>query len=194
MPKHEAIMPYTPLGKETMKSHKAGFGVNIAPISQINDPFDTCDPIGFPRIDLFNLRGLQIVQTKNQVLMLYQNTRTWRNIWTDGRALPKQITEPRWFGYSVGKWVDQTTLVVTTNGLDDSTWIDNTGRPHSDELVRGRNLPPRGRTQHRAHGDDYRPDDVYETVGAAQQIPSGDEFTGFRYSGDDLLSLAAGPI
>ena len=73
-----------------MKSHKAGFGVNIAPISQINDPFDTCDPIGFPRIHLFNLRGLQIVQTKNQVLMLYQNTRTWRNIWTDGRELPKR--------------------------------------------------------------------------------------------------------
>jgi hypothetical protein len=132
--KHEAMMPYTPLGKQMMDSHKAGFGVNIAPISQINDPFDTCDPIGFPRISLFNLRGLQIVQTKDQVLMLYQNTRTWRNIWTDGRALPKVITEPRWFGYSVGKWTDPTTLVVTTIGLDDSTWIDNTGRPHSDEL------------------------------------------------------------
>ena len=39
--KHEAMMPYTPLGKQTMASHKAGFGVNIAPISQINDPFDT---------------------------------------------------------------------------------------------------------------------------------------------------------
>ena len=133
--KHEAIMPYTPLGKETMMSHKAGFGTNIAPISEINDPFDTCDPIGLPRILLFNLRGLQIVQTKNQVLMLYQNTRTWRNIWTDGRALPKEITEPRWFGYSVGKWTDDTTFMVTTNGLDDSTWIDNVGRPHSDELV-----------------------------------------------------------
>jgi hypothetical protein len=135
--KHEAIMPYTPLGKQTMMSHKAGFGTNIAPISQINDPFDNCDPIGFPRIDLFNLRGLQIVQTKDQVLLLYQNTRTWRNIWTDGRELPKlsEITEPRWFGYSVGKWVDDTTLVVETDGLNDTTWIDNTGRPHSDELV-----------------------------------------------------------
>jgi len=131
---HEALMPYTPLGKEMMDSHKAGFGVNIAPISQINDPFDTCDPIGFPRISLFNLRGLQIVQTPKQVLMLYQNTRTWRNIWTDGRDLPKVINEPRWFGYSVGKWTDPTTLVVTTVGMDESTWIDNTGRPHSDQL------------------------------------------------------------
>jgi hypothetical protein len=133
---HEAMMPYTPQGKQAMASHKAGFGVNIAPIAEINDPFDTCDPIGFPRIILFNLRAVQIVQTPKQVLMLYQNTRTFRNIWLD-RELPKpdEITEPRWFGYSVGKWTDPTTLVVTTTGLDESTWIDNTGRPHSDQLV-----------------------------------------------------------
>jgi hypothetical protein len=133
---HEATMPYTPQGKQAMDSHKAGFGVNIAPIAEINDPFDTCDPIGFPRIILFNLRAVQIVQTPKQVLMLYQNTRTFRTIWTD-RELPKaaEITEPRWFGYSVGKWTDPTTLVVTTTGLDESTWIDNVGRPHSDQLV-----------------------------------------------------------
>jgi hypothetical protein len=134
-PAHEALMPYTAEGKKEMASHKAGFGVNIAPIADINDPFDTCDPIGFPRIILFNLRGVQIVQTQTQVLMLYQNTRTFRTIWTDGREIPKDITEPRWFGYSVGKWTDPTTLVVTTSGLTDGTWIDNTGRPHSDQLV-----------------------------------------------------------
>jgi hypothetical protein len=133
---HEATMPYTPAGKQAMDSHKSGFGVNIAPIAEINDPFDNCDPIGFPRIILFNLRAVQIVQTPKQVLMLYQNTRTFRTIWTD-RELPKaaEITEPRWFGYSVGKWTDPTTLVVTTTGLDESTWIDNVGRPHSDQLV-----------------------------------------------------------
>jgi hypothetical protein len=135
--KHEALMPYTDEGKKAMASHKAGFGVNISPITQINDPFDTCDPIGMPRIVLFNLRAIQIVQTPKQILILYQNTRSFRNIWIDGRPLPKpeEITEPRWFGYSVGKWTDPTTLVVTTTGLDDSTWIDNTGRPHSDQLV-----------------------------------------------------------
>lgn len=132
---HEALMPYTAEGKKAMDSHKSGFGVNMAPITEINDPFDQCDPIGFPRIILFNLRAVQIVQTPRQVLMLYQNTRTFRNIWIDGRELPKEITEPRWFGYSVGKWTDPTTLVVTTTGLDPSTWIDNTGRPHSEELV-----------------------------------------------------------
>jgi len=134
-PAHEAMMPYTPMGKQAMLSHKTGFGTNIAPIAEINDPFDNCDPIGFPRIVLFNLRAVQIVQTPKQVLMMYQNTRTFRTIWTDGRSMPNPITEPRWFGYSIGKWTDPTTLVVTTTGLDESTWIDNVGRPHSDQLV-----------------------------------------------------------
>ena len=103
-----------------------------------NDPANLyCDRLGFPREDLYNLRGLQIVQTQNELLMLYEYDQAWRTIWTDGRTFPKDYTdtlEPRWYGYSVGKWVDDTTLVVETVGADERTWIDNGGRPHSDEL------------------------------------------------------------
>jgi hypothetical protein len=65
--------------------------------------------------------------------MLYQFGKIWRVIWTDGRGLPKD-PEPRWFGYSVGKWVDDYTLVVQTSGMDERTWIDRAGRPHSADL------------------------------------------------------------
>jgi hypothetical protein len=34
----------------------------------------------------------------------------------------------------VGKWVDDTTLVVQTWGTDERTWIDRAGRPHSTDL------------------------------------------------------------
>ncbi len=37
------------------------------------------------------------------------------------------------FGYSVGKW-DGDTFVVDTVGINDKTWMDNAGRPHSDAL------------------------------------------------------------
>jgi hypothetical protein len=84
---------------------------------------------------LFNLRGLQITQTAKQVLLLYQNSQVWRNIWMDGRELPKEFDEPRWYGYSVGRWTDDYTFVATTRGLDQRTWIDNAGRPHSDQLT-----------------------------------------------------------
>jgi hypothetical protein len=130
-PEHE--LPFTPLGRETWKSHKPGWGVTAVPIAEANDPFDVCDPIGFPRIELFNLRAFQIWQNKSQVQVIYQNSQLWRNIWTDGRELPKE-TEPRWYGYSIGKWMDDYTFVVQTTGLDERTWIDNVGRPHSAEL------------------------------------------------------------
>ena len=86
-----------------------------------------------PREDLYEIRTTQIVQTPLKVLILYEFDKIWRVIWTDGRELPKE-PEPRWFGYSVGKWVDDYTLVAETTGLDDRTWIDRAGRPHSDQL------------------------------------------------------------
>jgi hypothetical protein len=65
--------------------------------------------------------------------MLYAFNKTWRVIWMDGRQLPKD-PDPRWFGYSIGRWEDDTTFVVETNGLDDRTWLDNNGHPHSTAL------------------------------------------------------------
>lgn len=126
-------LPYTPAGEAAWKSHKYGDGFGSYPLEEVNDPFEMCDPIGFPRIDLHDLRAVQIVQTPNKVLMVYENDQVWRDIWTDGRDFPK-ILEPRWYGYSVGKWVDPTTFVVETEGLDPRTWIDNAGRPHTKDL------------------------------------------------------------
>lgn len=131
-PEHQP--PFTPEGEKAWKSHKPGFGTTAVPIAENNDPFDICDPIGFPRLSLFNLRAIQIFQTPKQMAIIYQNDQVWRNIWMDGRDLPKEILEPRWYGYSVGKWTDDSTFVVTTTGLDERTWIDNVGRPHSDQL------------------------------------------------------------
>jgi hypothetical protein len=59
--------------------------------------------------------------------------RRWRAIWTDGRELPTD-PDPRWYGYSTGRWEDDTTFVVNSNGTDERTWLDNAGNPHSDQL------------------------------------------------------------
>jgi len=131
-PEHE--LPFTPLGLKAWKEHKPGQGAYAVPVAEDNDPFQICDPIGFPRIELFNLRAIRFFQTKNQVAIVYQNDQVWRTIWMDGRELPKEILEPRWYGYSVGKWTDDYTFVIETVGLDERTWIDNVGRPHSDQL------------------------------------------------------------
>jgi hypothetical protein len=126
--------PLTPWGEALGKTHKAGDGIRQSPIEEINDPLSTMgDPEGFPRNLLFELRPFQIVHTPNSVLFLYMFEKRWRVVWTDGRQLPKD-PDPRWYGYSVGRWEDDSTFVVDSNGTDERTWLDNAGNPHSSEM------------------------------------------------------------
>jgi hypothetical protein len=130
---HEST-PWTEWAKQKASSFKPGNGPRAVYEADINDPLSTvCDPTGFPRQVLYETRPFQIVQTPNQVLILYMFERRWRTIWTDGRALPKD-PDPRWYGYSVGRWEDDTTFVVQTVGMDERTWLDNAGSPHSDQM------------------------------------------------------------
>jgi hypothetical protein len=126
--------PLTPWGEEVSKTHKSGDGVRMVPVLEINDPLSTKgDPGGFPRNLLFELRQVQFLQTPVSVVALHMWERRWRVIWTDGRALPED-PDPRWYGYSVGRWDDDYTFVVRSNGTDERTWLDNAGNPHSDQL------------------------------------------------------------
>src|SRR5207302_9818704 len=36
-----------------------------------------------------------------------------------------------YYGYAVGRWEGNNTLVVDTIGMDDKTWVDRRGYPHS---------------------------------------------------------------
>jgi hypothetical protein len=140
--KHEP--PYTAVGFELMNRSKPGNGNREVLPADIDDPVFFCNPQGMPREDLYELRQTQILQTPSKVVMLYEFNKIWRVIWTDGREFPKD-PEPRWFGYSVGKWVDDTTFVVNTTGTDERTWVDKAGRPHSSDL----------RTEERFHRVDH---------------------------------------
>jgi hypothetical protein len=126
--------PFTAFGANIANNvYKPGDGPRRVSIGLANDPLDGCDPAGFPRNLLFELRPFQVVQTSNQVLMLYQYQQVWRRIWKDGRELPKD-PDPQWYGYSVGKWEDDYTFVIQTVGMDERTWLDNAGDPHSSEM------------------------------------------------------------
>jgi hypothetical protein len=127
-------LPYTPLGLAALKANKpTGMSVRSVPAVLGNDPLDICDPPGFPRLELYEFRVLEIARMPDHMVFLSQLTRTWRTIWTDGRELPVN-PEPRWTGYSVGKWIDDYTFVINTIGVDQRTWLDNAGRPHSSEM------------------------------------------------------------
>ena len=135
----------TPAGEAVFKQRKAyslatSLGGKDAPPGESNDPYITCDPLGFPRNVLTyavtNRGGVLFGSAPNRILIAYEQQRLWREIWMDGRALPKAVDvrgapESRYYGYSVGRWENDTTLVIDTTGLDDRAWLDTVGHPRS---------------------------------------------------------------
>jgi hypothetical protein len=88
--------------------------------------------MGFPRI-LYFPAPFEFAQISNRVLQMFERDHVVREIWTDGRALPSD-PDPLWYGYSAGKWVDDTTFVVESTGYDDRTWLGAAGFPHSETM------------------------------------------------------------
>jgi len=95
----------------------------------------------------YHLAGMsRIVQAPTLTVIINEgvsNSDVHRTIFTDGRGLPEEMN-PTWLGYSVGRW-EGDTLVVTTAGFNDRTWLDFVGHPHSEAL----------RTTERFHRRDF---------------------------------------
>jgi hypothetical protein len=94
-------------------------------------PGVSCLPSGIPEKD--NIPdGLKLVQTEDLVLLLHESRTIYRQIFTDGRPLPKN-PQPTWMGYSIGHW-DKNTFVVETIGQNGKTWLDMRGLPGTEAL------------------------------------------------------------
>jgi hypothetical protein len=73
----------------------------------------------------------RLMQQPNEIAILYGGG-AYRQIFTDGRELPKD-PNPTWWGYSVGHW-EGDTLVVQSAGFNDRSWLDFAGHPHTEDL------------------------------------------------------------
>jgi hypothetical protein len=95
----------------------------------IDGPTKRCLPLGPAEIlvDVF-----RIMQSPATMALLYNGLGDYRQIFLDGRALPKD-PNPTWRGYSVGHW-EGDTLVVETVGFNDLGWMDRIGHPRSERL------------------------------------------------------------
>jgi hypothetical protein len=94
-----------------------------------NDTLVHCLPSG-PRA-LHSADYAKFIQTPAVTTVLYEGLE-YRQIFTDGRPLPTDLN-PTWLGYSVGRW-EGDTLVVTTAGYNDRTFLTGFGHRHSDAL------------------------------------------------------------
>ena len=117
----EGEAPYQPWAKELVQKRMAD--------NSKDNPDAHCLPMGIMQLDSHPYPK-KIIQTPTEVLMIYEGSGTTvREIFLDGRPLPKkEDVEPWWNGYSVGHW-EGDTLVVETTGLMDDGWLDVRGSP-----------------------------------------------------------------
>ena len=115
--------PLRPEAAEYLRRYSAGR----------NDGSDVCVGVPtIPRADLLS-EPIKIVQAPRLTVILYEAGNSHRQIYTDGRALPKEFDLPAWLGYSVGRW-EGDTFVVETAGFNDKGSLDAMGHPHSEAL------------------------------------------------------------
>ncbi len=119
-----------PWAEARYKAIRQGSYEYLQPVKDL-EPNSTCVPSNMPWV---YDRGepFEIIQTPNKVLMLFEKDGHWRQIFMDGRKNPEGAPDT-FMGYSTGRW-EGDTLFVETNGLNDLTWMDRLGHPHSDAL------------------------------------------------------------
>lgn len=114
-------LPFTPWGAELHRQRVAD--------NSKDNPDAHCLPMGIMQ---FHNHGepRKIIQTPQVIVILYEANAGIRQIFTDGRPLPKDA-DPWWYGYSTGRW-EGDTLVVHSAGFRDLGWLDVEGSPLTD--------------------------------------------------------------
>jgi hypothetical protein len=112
-------LPFQPWAAELRKQRAAN--------NNKDNPDAHCLPLGLMQLHT-HPQPRKIIQTPGVIVILYEANGGVRQIFTDGRPLPRNDPQPWWYGYSTAKW-DGDTLVVETNGFRDDVWLDVEGSP-----------------------------------------------------------------
>ena len=137
--------PTPSLGQEPplTPEYQAIYEANLADMEkggQGIDPTYSCVSPGMPRV-MIAYAALEFVVTPETTYILFERDHDhYRRVYTDGRDFPANMaSEPRFLGYSIGKWLDADgdgrydTLTIETRGLKGPRVYDATGIPlHAD--------------------------------------------------------------
>jgi hypothetical protein len=105
----------------------------VASGKDADDPVALCLPHGVPRL-LNAPRPIHILQKPKQITVLYEANHQARMFYID-EPLPKAdaMPDPTFNGASVARWSGDA-LIVDTVAMNDQTWLDEVGLPHSEAL------------------------------------------------------------
>lgn len=167
----EGGLPFTPWA-EALHEQRVANGSKGNPEAQ-------CLPMGNMQ---FHTQGAprRFVQTPGLLVILYEASMGYRQIFTDGRPSPDNDPQPWWYGYSTGHW-DGDTLVVTTTNFRDGGWLDIEGSPltHEATVIERFTRPSYGRMHIDITVDDPKAYTEPWTVRVNQQIMVDQELIEF---------------
>ena len=136
-PDDGSALPFTAAGLAAFQKNHAAVGKDDV------DPITRCLPPGVSRL-FEQPMPFSIVNGKKLVGFVFQWNHLNRIVYIDTPRF--EPIGPAYLGQSIGTW-DGSTLVIDTNQYNDTTWLDDTGVPHSDQLetVERLSLSPSGR-------------------------------------------------
>src|SRR6185437_1835031 len=101
-------VPFQPWAREQYLKRQANLTAD--------DPHTRCKPSGGPRFwhTPYGIEVLDLPETKEIIFVGVGAPHSWRIVYLDGRAHPKDL-KPSWYGHSIGHW-EGDTLVIDTVG------------------------------------------------------------------------------
>ena len=99
-----------------------------------SNPAEVCvaGQFGIPLAGLL-AEVIKIIQAPRVSVIFYEIDNLHRQVYTDGRTLPKEFDYPAFLGYSVGHW-ERDVFVVETAGFNGKTRLDLMGHPQSEAM------------------------------------------------------------
>ena len=116
-------LPFTPYGEGLRRQRMAG--------NSKDNPDAACLPLGHMQSHTHS-QPRKMIHLPHLIVILYEANAGTREIFLDGRPAPPPDVQPWWYGYSRGRWEDDTLVVETTN-FRDGGWLDVNGAPLTDQ-------------------------------------------------------------
>ena len=99
---------------------------------QVYTPHASCWPVGVPGFLLRPMtQAMYFIQGPKEVVMILASKQEVRHVFLTNQHSPNLKTS--WYDESIGHY-EADTFVVDTIGIDDRTWVDGFGTPHTKQL------------------------------------------------------------
>jgi hypothetical protein len=127
----EPDIPYLPWALEKTMSEVPPTGPDARFEATTDPQIHYCEPPGPAHIFMYPAKT-KFIQTPEAVYILHEVGPVFRIVWLNSKH--PEDPDPQYWGHSIGWYENGDTLVVDTVGLNDRTWLDQVGHPHTERL------------------------------------------------------------